>query len=200
VKKGDPEITRAEAEVILGTDKERAENLMIVDLIRHDLTGAVGSGSTWVSQLMKVEEFATVWHLVSVVQGRLGASADGGRGPSGIDVLRLSLPPGSMTGAPKKRSCEILNRIEGGPRGVYSGVLGYMEVGGGGDFSVMIRTAVHCAEETGGSGGELWRVGAGGAVTVQSDEEGEFLEMETKASSVLDALFKHVTGDGSQTH
>jgi len=193
------EVTRAEAEVILGTAKERAENLMIVDLIRHDLAGAVGADNVWVSQLMKVEEFATVWHLVSVVQGKLGVSVAGadddeGRGSSasGIDVLRRSLPPGSMTGAPKKRSCEILNRIEGKARGVYSGVLGYMDVGGGGDFSVVIRTAVRCAGEVDVGGDELWHVGAGGAVTVQSDELGEFLEMETKAASVLDALFESV--------
>jgi para-aminobenzoate synthetase len=195
VKKGDREVTRAEAEAILGTSKERAENLMIVDLIRHDLSGAVGASNVWVSQLMEVEEFSTVWHLVSVIKGRLTASADGDRGTSGIDVLRLSLPPGSMTGAPKKRSCEILNTIEEKPRGVYSGVLGYMDVGGGGDFSVVIRTAVHCVGETEGGVGEVWRVGAGGAVTVQSDEEGEFLEMETKASSVLDALLKGCKGN-----
>lgn len=192
MKKGDQEVTRAEAEAILGTAKERAENLMIVDLIRHDLSSAVGASNVWVSQLMAVEEFATVWHLVSVIKGRLGARTDGERGPTGIDVLRRSLPPGSMTGAPKKRSCEILNRIEGGPRGVYSGVLGYMDVGGGGDLSVVIRTAVRCAGEVGGDMGELWRVGAGGAVTVQSSEEGEFLEMETKASCVLDALLRCV--------
>ncbi|KAK4153324.1 ADC synthase [Chaetomidium leptoderma] len=188
---------RVEAERILGSAKERAENLMIVDLIRHDLGGVVGAGNVWVSQLMEVEEFERVWHLVSVVAGRLrkgpgvtaGTTGTGTvKGPRGTDVLRRSLPPGSMTGAPKKRSCEILKEIEGRPRGVYSGVLGYMDVGGGGDFSVVIRTAVRERE----GDVEVWRVGAGGAVTVQSTEEGEFLEMETKASSVLDALFKGV--------
>jgi len=217
-------ITREEAEKILGTAKERAENLMIVDLIRHDLAGAVGGNNVWVSQLMEVEEFATVWHLVSVIQGNLSGPSSTGTGneeeekekrSSGIDVLSRSLPPGSMTGAPKKRSCEILSRIEGQPRGVYSGVLGYLDVGGGGDFSVIIRTAVKLdvnldssssSSSVNGNGnanlnlddghgeekGEIWRVGAGGAITVQSDEEGEFLEMETKASSVLDALLRGV--------
>ncbi|KAK0633866.1 ADC synthase [Immersiella caudata] len=196
VKKIGPDgkkILRPEAEAILGTAKERAENLMIVDLIRHDLAGAVGARNVWVSQLMEVEEFATVWHLVSVIQGKLG-DHPAGTGASGIDVLRRSLPPGSMTGAPKKRSCEILNRIEGGPRGVYSGVLGYMDVGGGGDFSVIIRTAVRHSSDAQAGVGEVWRVGAGGAITVQSDEEGEFLEMELKANSVLDALFNGVKG------
>lgn len=192
-KKGDGVVTRAAAEAILQTAKERAENLMIVDLIRHDLAGAVGGGNVWVSQLMEVEEFARVWHLVSVIKGRLGGGDGANPRATGIDVLRRSLPPGSMTGAPKKRSCEILNRIEGGPRGVYSGVLGYMDVGGGGDFSVVIRTAVRCAAEADGTEREVWGVGAGGAVTVQSTEEGEFLEMETKASSVLDALFEGVS-------
>ncbi|RYP64704.1 hypothetical protein DL771_008661 [Monosporascus sp. 5C6A] len=231
VKKG-PEMTRELAYSILGSSKERAENLMIVDLIRHDLSGVVGAENTWVSKLMVVEEYETVYQLVSVVEGQLPDSSKTEQqdAPRGIDVLKASLPPGSMTGAPKKRSCEILRGIEQRPRGVYSGVLGYLDVGGSGDFSVVIRTAVrgsggnsisndNGAQATNGnyanghisgrrngyanghlnghvdghSNGqpkqsETWRVGAGGAVTIQSTDEGEFLEMEVKASSVLGAL------------
>jgi para-aminobenzoate synthetase len=191
---------------------------MIVDLIRHDLSGVVGADKTWVSKLMVIEEYETVYQLVSVIEGQLPDPDLDRDGPRGIDVLRSSLPPGSMTGAPKKRSCEILTDIEQRPRGVYSGVLGYMDVGGAGDFSVVIRTAVRGndrrskSEEKNKSAdtesghetlksktrgafaspqqAEVWRIGAGGAVTIQSTDEGEFLEMEVKSSSVLGALFR----------
>ena len=200
VKKG-PDMTRERAHEILSSSKERAENLMIVDLIRHDLCGAVGPDNSWVSQLMVVEEYEAVYQLVSVIEGQLPQSGDGPRG--GLDILKVSLPPGSMTGAPKKRSCEILGEIERRPRGLYSGVLGYMDVGGSGSFSVVIRTAIRQNKvpdhdqragndsNLNGAAGqyETWRVGAGGAVTIQSTDDGEFQEMETKASSVLGALF-----------
>ncbi|KFH45617.1 putative aminodeoxychorismate synthase-like protein [Hapsidospora chrysogenum ATCC 11550] len=207
VKKG-PDMTRERAHEILGSSKERAENLMIVDLIRHDLSGVIGAHRTWVSKLMVVEEYETVYQLVSVIEGQLPDA--GPDVPRGLHVLKASLPPGSMTGAPKKRSCEILRDIEKRPRGLYSGVLGYMDVGGAGDFSVVIRTAMraggppHACEPTkengtatdGRSGDEdtrqreVWRVGAGGAVTIQSTDEGEFQEMEAKQSSVLSSLLK----------
>ncbi|PVH98678.1 para-aminobenzoate synthase [Periconia macrospinosa] len=195
-----PLMTRAHAHALLASDKERAENLMIVDLIRHDLSGVVGAANTYVEKLMVVEEYETVFQLVSVIEGYLPphnnglarARASGSGSVSGIDVLKSSLPPGSMTGAPKKRSCEILSTIEQRPRGVYSGVLGYLDVGGAGDFSVVIRTAVKNQlderGERGERGDDVWRVGAGGAVTVLSTDEGEFREMETKCESVLEAL------------
>jgi para-aminobenzoate synthetase len=175
VKKG-PNITRADAHAILNSSKERAENLMIVDLIRHDLSGVVGAANCHVSQLMVIEEYETVYQLVSAIEGHLPVDK------SGIDVLRVSLPPGSMTGAPKKRSCEVLRDLEKRPRGVYSGILGFMDVGGAGDFSVVIRTAFRRGPN------DVWRIGAGGAVTIQSDVTSEFHEMETKASSVLGAM------------
>ena len=200
VKKG-PEMSREQAHKILGSSKERAENLMIVDLIRHDLSGVIGADKTWVSKLMVVEEYETVYQLVSVIEGQLPPPAP--EAPRGLHVLKASLPPGSMTGAPKKRSCEILSEIEQRPRGIYSGVLGYLDVGGAGDFSVVIRTAMRegkskrrfrqrddAQPDESGSQGEVWRVGAGGAVTIQSTDEGEFLEMETKQSSVLSSLLK----------
>jgi para-aminobenzoate synthetase len=207
VKKG-AGMTREKAHAILESSKERAENLMIVDLIRHDLSGVVGARNTWVSKLMVVEEYEKVYQLVSVVEGQLPSPESARNGPRGIDVLKASLPPGSMTGAPKKRSCQILSDIEQRPRGVYSGVLGYMDVGGAGDFSVVIRTAVRAGSNhnmpvashdrrrpstdvtyPSSGGDDVWRIGAGGAVTIQSSDEAEFLEMEVKASSVLGALF-----------
>jgi para-aminobenzoate synthetase len=176
-------LTRKEAEALLNVDKERAENLMIVDLIRHDLHGVVGSGNVKVEKLMAVEEYQTVFQLVSVIEGQL---QEGSR-HTGIDVLAASLPPGSMTGAPKKRSCELLTEIEGKARGIYSGVLGYFDVGGGGDFSVVIRTAFRW------DGEGVWRIGAGGAVTVLSSPTAEFEEMDLKRQSCL-PLFGHRRG------
>lgn len=223
-----PDMTHEKASAILNTSKERAENLMIVDLIRHDLSGVVGAGNVKVPQLMQVEEYETVFQLVSVIQGRLpkqvlplapvtgntkdtsrtrrrraGSSPGCGRSPEGIDVLKACIPSGSMTGAPKKRSCEILADLEKRPRDIYAGVLGYMDVGGGGDFSVVIRTAfkhdddddVVLRPDTSGQEADkdqdhstldqVWRVGAGGAVTIQSTDKGEYEEMETKLESVL---------------
>ncbi|KAK4632419.1 Aminodeoxychorismate synthase [Fulvia fulva] len=176
VKKG-PDMTRKKAEEILGSAKERAENLMIVDLIRHDLAGVIGENQVRVPKLMSVEEYETVYQLVSVIEGNLGTNA------SGASVLAASLPPGSMTGAPKKRSCELLQKIERGqPRSLYSGVIGYFDVGGGGDFSVVIRTAFKWDDDAD------WRVGAGGAITVLSEPEAEWEEMLTKRESVLQSL------------
>ncbi|KAG8626099.1 hypothetical protein KVT40_006500 [Elsinoe batatas] len=209
-------MTKEKAEEILKSEKEQAENLMIVDLIRHDLNGVVGlsGGSSKVPKLMQVEEYATVFQLVSVIRGQLGSpgvleaavsnakedvagmhqllptslgldSRDGLCGDpkrvqerllTGVDVLHASLPPGSMTGAPKKRSCELLKEIEGGRRRIYSGVLGYLDVGGGGDFSVVIRSAIRYRDG--------WRIGAGGAVTGLSDPLAEFQEMMGKSMAV----------------
>jgi para-aminobenzoate synthetase len=159
---------------------------------------------------MKVEEYQTVFQLVSVIEGQIPRSERPDDNDtcqkkrssgctSGIDVLVAALPPGSMTGAPKKRSCELLMQLEDEPRGIYSGVLGYLDLGGGGDFSVVIRTAVkrrgevvHKLSKSATSRAPLphqvWRVGAGGAVTIQSTEIGEFEEMETKLDSVLQAF------------
>ncbi|KAI9657963.1 MAG: para-aminobenzoate synthase, (PABA) [Bathelium mastoideum] len=178
-----PETSFEQAERFFQSSKERAENLMIVDLIRHDLNGVLPSGEAEVTKLMGVEEYATVYQLVSVVEGDLHSKSNS---TTGLDVLAASLPPGSMTGAPKKRSCELLHNIEQRRvRGVYSGVLGYLDVGGGGDFSVGIRLAFSWDQDR-QDGYDLWRVGAGGAITAQSNDEAEYAEMSTKLEAVLD--------------
>jgi len=178
-----PSMTLSYAEQLLNVEKERAENLMIVDLIRHDLNGVLASSNNiaTVPKLMQVEEYESVFQLVSIIRGELGndatqSSRNSAKITTGIDVLHASLPPGSMTGAPKKRSCEILQDIEKRRRGLYSGVLGYMDVGGGGDFSVIIRTMIK--EDDG------WTVGSGGAVTALSDAKAEWEEMLIKSMSV----------------
>jgi para-aminobenzoate synthetase len=195
----------AEATKILGSSKEQAENLMITDLIRHDLHGIAGAGHVHVSKLMQIEEYATVFQLVSVIEGDLRPRNPRRRYSDferkkpklhGIDVLAASLPPGSMTGAPKKRSCEILLEIEEHkPRGIYSGVIGYLDVGGGGDFSVVIRTAYKWDSEFKASSGcssnldpQEWTIGAGGAITAQSNPDDEYQEMLVKLNSVLGAF------------
>ena len=115
---------------------------------------------------------------------------------SGFDVLARSLPPGSMTGAPKKRSVELLQTMEAGERGVYSGVMGYWSVCGAGDWSVIIRTAFRYDDENGIArlgqadlnkrpmDAEMWWIGAGGAITALSDPEGEWDEMEVKLGRI----------------
>ena len=180
-----PTTTRAMAEELLKAPKEQAENLMIVDLIRHDLSGVQGVTDIHVPRLMVVEEYATVYQLVSVIAGTLDPETPTTK--TGLHVLAASLPPGSMTGAPKKRSCALLTEIEGQrPRGLYSGVLGYLDVGGGGDFSVVIRTAFkYGGGAVGGEEDGDWQIGAGGAVTVLSAAEAEWEEMLTKRESLL---------------
>jgi para-aminobenzoate synthetase len=176
-------MTLARAQEILNTPKERAENLMIVDLIRHDLHRLLGKVD--VEKLMVVEEYKTVYQLVSVISGTLPEDKLE-TGITGFDVLARSIPPGSMTGAPKKRSVQILQQLEGDDRerGVYSGVAGYWSVCGAGDWSVVIRSAYRYDDEGEGE----WWVGAGGAVTALSTPQGEWEEMCVKAESTVGAF------------
>ncbi|KAI2633853.1 aminodeoxychorismate synthase [Xylaria nigripes] len=191
VRKSPTVSTLQAAEQILHVPKEEAENLMIVDLVRHDLHRVCGPGNVHVPHLLKVEEYASVFQMISVVEGQLPQT-----GPrlTGLDVLAASLPPGSMTGAPKKRSCEILQGLEG-PRGrersLYSGVVGYMDATGRGDWSVTIRSLFRwddeafSAHEDAAAEMETWHIGAGGAVTALSTAEGETDEMLTKLKGPL---------------
>ncbi|KAL2163151.1 hypothetical protein VTH06DRAFT_6987 [Thermothelomyces fergusii] len=200
VRKSDDVATLAQAERILHVPKEEAENLMIVDLVRHDLHGVCGAGRVTVPDLLKVEEYQSVFQMITVVEGQLPPRPDGHGGGqeetapyTGLDVLAASLPPGSMTGAPKKRSCEILREIEGHKeRGLYSGVVGYMCATGRGDWSVTIRSLFRWDDERvvvntedGPETHEVWRIGAGGAVTILSTPEGEREEMFTKLAGPL---------------
>ena len=153
---------------------------------RHDLHQIAKRVS--VPSLMQVEEYETVYQLVSVIQGYVGdsVSAPGQQAFSGFDVLAHALPPGSMTGAPKKRSVELLQTIEGHTRGIYSGVCGYLSVCGAGDWSVIIRSAFRHSDEAARSGtADTWWIGAGGAITTLSDPEAEWEEMLTKLQSTL---------------
>jgi para-aminobenzoate synthetase len=154
--------------------KDRAENLMIVDLLRNDLSRTCEVGSVVVDELIGLETHPHVHQLVSTIRGRLRDARD----PLGC--VEACFPGGSMTGAPKLRSMEILDRLEPEPRGVYSGAVGYLGLGGGVDLSIVIRTAV--VREG------VATVGSGGAITVRSDPEDEWREMLLKARPTLAAL------------
>jgi len=202
-----PEMTMEKAREILGSTKEMAENLMIADLIRHDLYGICGSGGVHVKKLLEVEDHGRVYQMITHVKGTVNPYQPGFavrhmpqlKSPNmavhGLTALQRCLPPGSMTGAPKERSCMHLRNIEARKRGIYSGAMGYLDLGGGGSFSVLIRTAFTCSAEPQGRQ-QTWRIGAGGAVTTLSTAEGEWQEMLTKLRTVCN-VFAPSESDGS---
>ena len=161
--------------------KNRAENLMIVDLLRNDMSRVCKTGSVHVSKLMGIESFQTVHQMVSTIRGTLSDSYNF------IDLLRASFPGGSMTGAPKIRTMEILEELEENvDRGAYSGSLGYLSVNGCMDMNIMIRSATVTPSEQ----KDEWKVsiGAGGAITALSEAEDEYDEMLLKARAVRQAV------------
>jgi para-aminobenzoate synthetase component I len=161
----DDAVLRAE---LLASPKERAENVMIVDLARNDLGRVCATGSVHVPELYAVEEYASVFQLVSTVRGQLAPGRDA------FDAARAAFPPGSMTGAPKRAAMQLLDRLETWRRGLYSGAAGYFDVFGGADLSVVIRSAIV-------SGGRALLHAGGGVVA-------EHAEAQQKLAPLLRAL------------
>ncbi|GAA5032234.1 anthranilate synthase component I family protein [Microbacterium fluvii] len=162
------------ADELLASVKERAENVMIVDLMRNDLSRVCAPGSVGVDALLAVESYPAVHQLVSTVSGELLPEATVG------DLLDAAFPAGSMTGAPKLSAMTILHRLEGGPRGVYAGCFGWVGTGGRADLAMVIRSIVATPDLT-------W-VGAGGGITWLSDAAAEVAEVGLKARAPLAAL------------
>jgi anthranilate synthase component 1/para-aminobenzoate synthetase len=159
--------------------KDRAENIMIVDLLRNDLSHFAVPGSVAVSRLCAIESYATVHQMVSTIDARLRP------GMPRAEAVAACFPAGSMTGAPKVSTMAILDRLEAAPRGVYSGAIGYFSLNGAADLAVAIRTLVVSAP---GEGAAELSLGVGGAVTADSTPQEEYDEIRTKAFGVLSAL------------
>jgi len=159
----------------LGSDpKERAENLMIVDLIRNDLSRVCLPESVRVDSLLAVRSFSTLHQLVSEVSGELAPDKNG------LDALRSLFPGGSMTGAPKIRAMEIIEQLESSPRQGYSGAMGWIADNGDMELAMVIRTAIFAGDQV--------SIGIGGGITADSNPEREHEEIQLKASALVDVL------------
>ncbi|MHA7261697.1 chorismate-binding protein [Arthrobacter sp. TMN-37] len=177
-RSADPAEDEALREDLAASLKDRAENIMIVDLLRNDLSHFAVPGTVTVSRLCAIESYATVHQMVSTIDARLRP------GSSRAEAVSAAFPAGSMTGAPKISTMALLDRLEGAPRGAYSGAAGYFSLTGAADLAVVIRTLV--LEEDGGT--TRASLGVGGAITADSVPGEEWEEVRTKAFGVLSAL------------
>ena len=182
-RSGDRDIDLKNALRLASSEKERAENLMIVDLMRNDLARVSVPGSVRVPKLMDVESFKTVHQLVSTVESTMKPEC------GLVDLLRAVFPGGSITGAPKIRTMEIIDGLEQSARGIYCGTIGYLGYNRIADMNIAIRTLWY--------DGSTVKFGAGGAITYLSDPENEFQEMLLKAEALLRPIWQYVNGSGA---
>lgn len=162
------------AQLLLESEKDRSENVMIVDLLRNDLSRVAEQDSVKVSQLCSLEKYRYVWHLVSTIQARLRPEC------STADAIAASFPGGSITGAPKLRAMEIIAELEPNVRGPYCGSLGYLSFAGDMDLSILIRTLTACDG--------WWQLSVGGGIVADSDPSLEEQETWHKAEGILRAI------------
>jgi para-aminobenzoate synthetase component 1 len=167
----DPDEDASAAACLHASPKERAENLMITDLLRNDLAQVCAIGSVQVPELWAVESYAQTHHLVSAVTGRLKPGLDA------FDLLAATLPGGSITGAPKRRAMQVIDELEAGPRGAYCGALAWIGFDGAMDSAIIIRTLTATAERL--------YAQAGGGITWDSTAEAEYEEAMLKISPLL---------------
>lgn len=166
---------------LVDSDKDRAENVMIVDLLRNDLGKYAKTGSVKVPHLFAIESFSNVHHMVSTITAELKPEAHP------LAVLFGSLPAGSITGTPKKRAVEIISELEASARGAYCGSMGYMNFDGSGQWNVLIRTLQANSLATAETEVSLW---AGGGITVASDRDEEYQECLDKVGNLLKVLLQ----------
>jgi para-aminobenzoate synthetase component 1 len=169
------------ARALLESPKDRAENVMIADLVRNDLGRVCEAGSVKAEMLCGLQSFATVHHLVSTLSGRLRPGCDR------FDLLRALFPGGSMTGAPKIRAMQVIAGLEGEERGVYSGAIGHLSIDGDLDLNIVIRSVV--------CGGGMAHARVGGGVVADSEPAAEYDETIDKARALLAALGSRLPRD-----
>ena len=167
-------LARQQRELLERSAKDQAENVMIVDLMRNDLSRVCGPGSVRVPALLRAEPHPGVWHLVSDVHGTLAAGTGDGQ------LIAATFPPGSVTGAPKVRALEIIHELEATPREVYTGAVGYRSPVAGLELNVAIRTFEF-------GGGRVW-LGSGGGIVAGSSADDEYRECLVKARPLIGAL------------
>ena len=169
--KAEDDLNRQE---LLDSEKDKSELIMIVDLERNDLSRVCRKNTLKVTELFKLEEYSTVFHLVSTVTGELK------EGYSAIDCIRACFPGGSITGAPKVRSMEVIEELEPTRRNIYTGCLGYLGFDGNADFNIIIRTILM-------KDGSAY-FGVGGGITWESEKHAEYEESLDKARALMSAL------------